>query len=362
MPLDADTLDVNTSASSAGTSTSATGTQAPTDVSGSSPVTDGQNPAGPSPAPDASAASSAETVDPKEGLLSVVKKVVEPKTTEAADTDAASQSSAAAPKPEGTQASDAEAPLPPEVSPEELKSYAPKTQRRIKQLLAERDALNSEIEQIEPFRAYMQSNDLSSEDLAFGLQALATLRRGDYETFLQQIEPFYRVALEYTGRALPPDLQQQVQQGRMAPDLAHNMARQRYDLANSQALLQRQEQYSEEQQIEQFRTANRAAVAAWEQGIRQTDPDYARKLDVAKAYVASIRAERGDPQTPEDAVAIAREAYDRASNAIKAAMPQRMPTQTSPTGVQRSPNPGAVAQPRSLMDAALQGLAKSRAS
>jgi hypothetical protein len=301
-------------------------------------------------------------VDPKIGLLDVVKKVVEPRASPTDVTSRTADGVPAAPKPGSPQAPDPNAPLPSEISPEELKSYAPQTQKRIRQLVEERRAAEEQLDQVEPFRHFMAENGLSSEDLAFGLQALATIRRGDYEGFIKQIEPFYRTALEYTGRALPPDLQQQVHAGRMAPDIAVNVARQRYDLANSQARLEQQDRYNEEQAVEDHRATNRAAVAAWEQGIKQTDPDYARKLDVAKAFVSSIRAEYGDPQSPQDAVALAQEAYSRASNAIKAAMPQRMPTQTGPSGVQRSPNPGAVAQPRSLMDAALQGLAKSRAS
>lgn len=323
-----------------------------------SPASTPDAPAASSPAPDATPASSTGEPDLKAGLLAAVKKAVEPK-TEAAPTDGSVQAKPA----EDASSSDPED-LPENVTPEEVKNYSPKAQKRIQKLIQEREGFRSQVQEIEPYREFMQEHDLSTEDLAFGLQAIAAVRKGDYEGFLKQVSPIIQLCLEYTGRSLPPDLQDQVKQGRIAPDVAVNMTKQRYDLGNAQQRLERYEQEQAVQYEENFRQANRSAVASWEQSIKQSDPDYARKLDVAKAYVASIRAEYGDPQSPDDAVAIAKEAYRRADVAMKAAQPTRAPTQMSPSGVQRPSNPSAVAAPRTLMEAAMQGLerARSRAS
>lgn len=310
-----------------------------------------------SPAPDATPDPSPGTTDPiKAGLLKAVTKAVKPEDTAKKPETPGSGQAAAAEDPSKVLDPDA----PQDFTPEEIKTYAPSTQQRIKSLLSERNTYRDQVKEVEPFRAYMVENELSGEDLAFGLQALATLRKGDYEGFLEQVQPFVQLAMEYTGRAIPPDLQEQVRAGRMTPDVAVGVARQRFDLGHAQQRLERQEAEVSQFQEENARQANRSAVAAWEQTVKQSDPDYARKLDVAKAFVASIRAEYGDPETPEDALAVAKEAYRRASETLKAAMPSRAPTQMSPSGVQRPANPSAVAAPRNLMEAAMQGLERAR--
>jgi hypothetical protein len=313
-------------------------------------------PAASSPAPDATPVSSPGNTDPKAGLLAAVTKAVQPKT----ETKPETGSERTDPGKDPSKAPDPNAPQ--DFTPEEIKSYAPSTQQRIKSLLAERNSYRDQAREIEPFKAYMVENDLSAEDLTFGLQALATLRQGDFEGFLQQVHPFVQLAMEYTGRALPPDIQEAVKQGKMTPDVAVGLTRQRYDLGTARQRLDRHEAEMSQIAEENARQVNRSAVAAWEQSVKQSDPDYARKLDVAKAYVSSIRAEYGDPQSPDDALAIAQEAYRRASETLRAALPPRAPTHMSPSGVQRPSNPSAVAAPRSLMEAAMQGLERARHS
>ena len=144
----------------------------------------------------------------------------------------------------------------------------------------------------------------------------------------------------------------------MAPDVAVGVTRQRMDLGRARQELDQHNRYEAQRREEEARETNRSAVAVWEQSIKQSDPDYARKLDVAKAYVASIKAEYGDPQTPEDALAVAKEAYRRASDSMRSALPPRAATQMTPSGVQRPSNPSAVTSPRSLMEAIQQGLAR----
>jgi len=328
-----------------------------TDATPAAPSPAPDAPAVPSPAPDATPASSPGNTDPKTGLLAAVKKAVEPKTT----ADPAAASAQAKPDADPDKGPDPEE-LPENVTQEETKNYSPKAQKRISKLLQQREEARAEaravVSEVEPFRAFMQENDLGSEDLAFGLQALATLRKGDFEGFLAQVQPFVQLAEEYTGRRLPEDLQRQVQQGRMAPDVAVGMSRQRMDLGRARQQLDQHAQYEAQRREEEGRETNRSAVAVWEQSIKASDPDYARKLDVAKAFVASIKAEHGDPQTPEDALAVAKEAYRRASESMRAALPPRAATQMSPSGVQRPSNPSAVPSPRSLMDAVQQALAR----
>jgi hypothetical protein len=317
--------------------------------------------AAPSPAPDASPAASSPadatpasspgTTDLKTGLLAAVKKAVEPKTEAVAGSEQA--------KPEEDPAKGSEPDeLPENVTQEEAKNYSPKAQKRISKLLQQREEARSMVRETEPFRDFMRDNELGAEDLAFGLQALATLKKGDFEGFLQQVQPFVQLAEEYTGRRIPDDLREQVRQGRMTPDVAASLSRQRMDLGRARQELDQRDQYEGQRREEEAREANRSAVAVWEQTIKQTDPDYARKLPLAKAFVAQFKQEYGDPQSEQDSRAMAQEAYRMAGEQLKPSLPPRTATQMTPSGAQRPSNPSAVAYPRSLEDVVRQGLSR----
>jgi hypothetical protein len=101
-------------------------------------------------------------------------------------------------------------------------------------------------------------------------------------------------------------------------------------------------------------------VAQWEQGIRQTDPDYGRKEETVRNFLWAVVREKGVPQTPEHAVEIAKEAYARANNTLRQFAPPPRATRAVPSSMNRSAAPGARPEPNSMMEAAMLGLERAR--
>jgi hypothetical protein len=69
--------------------------------------------------------------------------------------------------------------------------------------------------------------------------------------------------------------------------------------------------------------------------------------------------EKGTPQSPEHAVEIAKEAYERANNTLREFAPAPRATRQTPSSLGRTAA-GARPEPKSLMEAALLGLERAQ--
>jgi hypothetical protein len=342
--------------------------EAPVSESSASPET-------PAPTPtsdDKAASPSGAQGESKESLLEAVMKVVKP--TEDADKLKlpGDEAAPASDKPQLEAAGDdapQEEELSDDPSPEEMGRYHSRTRKRIGKLLDERNALReqnqslaAEAEVARGVRAYLQSNNISKEDFSILLDLGASLSRGDFDTFLAGIEPYQRLAEEATGRRLPQDLAQRVQQGHMTTDAARQFSRERSarQLAETNAERTRyvMENTQQEQRIAATQHAITNAVSGWEAQVRQHDPDYGMKQDAVKNLLWSVVREQGAPQSPEHAVAIANEAYRRANEMASRMAPKPRATAPVPSSIHRST--GATAEPKSFMEAAMLGLQRGR--
>jgi hypothetical protein len=77
-----------------------------------------------------------------------------------------------------------------------------------------------------------------------------------------------------------------------------------------------------------------------------------------KDMLWSVVREMGEPQNPQHAIQIANEAYRRVNTQVARFRPQPRPTQASPSSVHRAT--GVTPEPKSLMEAAMIGLERSR--
>jgi hypothetical protein len=114
-----------------------------------------------------------------------------------------------------------------------------------------------------------------------------------------------------------------------------------------------------QQQTHQMQTAIAGAVNNWEQQAARSDPDFSLKQRAAKDLLWSVLRETGTPTNPQQAVQVAQEAYRRAEGYLRSAQPAPRSTARVPSSAHRSN--GAMPEPKTLMEAALQGLARSRA-
>lgn len=317
--------------------------------------------------PDVSASPSEAKGETKESLLEAVLKAVKPKDSEGDSDDETSPSSEdSAKSPETAEGKDGE-PKGPDLSkdpsPEELSRYKKDTRERILQLIDQRNSFRAEADVTRTLREFLVVNDIAREDFQLTLDLAAAMRRGDFRTFLEGVGPYVQLATQALGMALPPDLQQQVQAGRLPFDAAAQMSRDRYSRALAEQHSQRATQIvsSQQQSAAQASLAQaiEQGVQAWENGIRQSDPDYGRKEETVRNFLWSVVQERGVPNSPEMAVEIAREAYNRANNTFRAFTPQPRATKAVPSSVSRSAPGGARPEPKSLMEAAMLGLERA---
>lgn len=254
-------------------------------------------------------------------------------------------------------------------SKEEMDRYHSRTRKRVERLLDQRNAARDEADRLrgpaqiaEGLREYLTTNDIAREDFSLLLDLGSALRRGDWATFYQGVRPYMELAEEALGVKLPADLQQAVQQGQLTTDAARRYSQERYArmLAETNAAhaAQAAQTVHTHHTVTALKQSINSAVSAWEASVRQTDPDYGHKQDAVKNLLHAVVNELGAPQNPEQAVEIAKEAYRRANEMVSRFAPKPRATAPVPSSVHRS-NAGAP-EPKSLMEAAMLGLARTR--
>jgi hypothetical protein len=246
---------------------------------------------------------------------------------------------------------------------------SPLLKKKISKLLKDRHELREQVRQYESMRpsaeighqlqSFAKEHDLSADDVGTVMQIAALLRHGDYEAFYRVISPYVRTAQEYLGVTLPNDLRERVQQGHMTEQAAREFARVRMDK-------QRVEQTRETEQA-QFATQSLAStqdqvtrsVSAYEQRLAAADPDYKAKAASVRRMAQAMLFEKGGTITSVDeALAITKAAYDEVNATIRRQQPAPRATGHIPNG--NGSTRSAQPEPKSMMEAALQGLSKYR--
>lgn len=314
---------------------------------------------------DATAPTSSAQGETKETLLDAVQNVLKTDATEEGKATSEDAPASTEPKPDDQSGEKDAAPeidLDKDPTKEELSRYHSKTRKRIEKLLSERNSYKEEALVARGVREYLVQHDIAKEDFQLTLDLAAAMRRGDFKGFLEGVAPYVNLAEQALGITLPPDLQQQVQQGYMTTEAAQNFSRERYARQLAEQNVQRVQSAQQTQQVQQQRSSLaqsiETTVSTWENNLRQTDPDYGRKEAAVKDFLWSVVRERGNPQTPQQALEIAQEAYARANNLFRSFAPKPQPTKATPSSTQRIG--GVRPEPKSLMEAATLALESSR--
>lgn len=321
----------------------------------------------------------------KTDLLSVVQNAVkydeanDPDNLSApkAETDPAASKTETDPSPSDTgkvadpKSTDVKTPTDP--SPEELKTYAPRAQERIRELVAQRNefrdkfqAIETQVAQLQPLaeqasqiQGFMQQHGLEPTEVQLGYGIMAALKRGDFRTFVDTMQPYMEAARMYLGEVLPPDIQREVEQGLISEERGRELTRLRGQSSQLQGAVQQFQNTAVQQQQVSTVETSKLAVNQWEQGVKANDPDFAAKqpmlLRIAQAMVME---QGGPPRTPQEAVELAKRAYEEVNKTFTTLRPQPRPTRPSPQGGQVS-NPVA-SQPNNMMEAAMLGLQRAR--
>jgi hypothetical protein len=309
----------------------------------------------------------------RQGLLEAVRAVVKTQETPALPTEGAAtqgetpDTAGTAPGETGDPKPDV-TPPPPAADPtaDELRKLRPETRRRFEQLLAQRDearvALNTlqpEIEQHRQLQGYLKQHQLAPDDVNMLLGVGAALRRGDYQAFLNGVTPYVQAAQEAIGLRLAPDMQRQVDEGLITEETAREVTRIRFRANQSEERLR--EETTSRAQEDQGRAleAVRMAVTNWENDIRTRDPDYSLKANAVRRFSQALLQEKGAPTTPDQAVALVREAYAEATGEFARLRPAPRPTRPAPSGINGTSH-GAMPEPTNMKDAVLLAMSNMR--
>lgn len=322
-------------------------------------------------------ASPPDAGETKESLLEAVQRAVPElrQSQDGTDGDGASPAQVA----DRDRSADDDPELPDEITDAEKAKYSQTAKRRIEKLVKQRQKMAGEVSRLktlepnaqaaEQVRGYLRANDISQDDFLMTLELASAMRRGDFKTFYEGVKPYMKLAEEYLGMSLPPDLQQQVQQGHMTTQAAAMYSKERMDRAMAQTNAARQQmafqqyqQTSQQTQEQQQRTylANqvRDTVNAWEQQVMRTDPQYAAKQTAVQDTMWAVVREQGVPQSTDHAVKIANEAYRRVNERYRSWSPQRRPTSRIPSSTGRTA--GVSPEPTSLREVVAQARESAR--
>ena len=342
------------------------------------------SPASPAPAAPAEPAPSPSAPEPGEthqSLLEAVQSAVpELRPTDQQDVDGQGASPASSAKSDQAPEVDESGDLPEEITKEELAKYTHGAKQRIYKLAKQKHELRAEVErlrQMEPqaqaadsVTKYLRDNDIGREDFLHGLDLMTSIRRGDFQRFYAGIKPYVDLAEQYLGISLSPDLAQAVRQGQMTTEAAVRFGRERMDRAILQNQHQRTQQAAQSQQeyIQQSHEMQQREVLAnsvkdhvnqWERTVAAHDPDYGKKAAAVRDTMWAVVRETGQPQSPEAAVGIAREAYRRVNEHYRSWTPPKRPTSRNPSSTGRST--GAAPEAKSLLDAVRMARENARA-
>lgn len=259
----------------------------------------------------------------------------------------------------------------PELSEEEINSYPPNSQRRIRELVAERndaqqkvddlEALRPRAEQMDRITTYMRDNNIEPSEVDNALAITALINGGDYAKALETLTPIYREIAEKAGEILPDDLKEDVRLGRITEERARELNRAR---AKDQATTEQTERDRErneaaehERQVtEQVNTAA-TSVDEWAKGKAGSDPDWSLKQQLVADEIELVLRRGGwdnYPKNKQEAIQVAEKALETVEGRLKTLKPK--PEQhRAPTGQFASPH--AKSKPKTVMDAVDQALA-----
>jgi len=218
---------------------------------------------------------------------------------------------------------------------------------RFKQLIRERNEYRGRATQYDQITDFMEKNQLTAEEVAQGFQMMAMMKMGDpaqaYEALVKVTESLALAA----GHKLPEHLAQKVEQGYIDQETAQDLWREQFKAQRQAAITANENQRFRQQEQQSAYNTIAEAVTAWEENVRESDPDYDLKADLIDDRVRALVAEKGKPRNTDEALSYAQDAYKTVSERLKSVKGVKTPMRTAVGGkVSGTPLP----EPKSLLD------------
>lgn len=224
-----------------------------------------------------------------------------------------------------------------ELTEEELNSYKPKTQRRMRQLLGMNEELTAQVEQYKPaaeqyegIRSYCEKAKLTREDVNTGFEIMNLMKNRPEEAY-EKLAPIFRALEAVVGEVLPDDLQKQVMDGKITEEHARELSRLRMKSHFTEARTSEQQEEEEENNrkkaVEILKTECATAVSGWEKSWKASDPDYrvkhTRVMNEIKLALFEAKTNGTLPKNKAEAVALAEKVKKAVEDDMKSLLPRK---------------------------------------
>ena len=261
---------------------------------------------------DQEAPTSSADSETEEDLLSVVQSAREVEEPEEAESQSEEEV-------EGEDDGDAETLAASDDVDEDVSDKSPVPYKRFQEVIAEKNEFKHGADQFNKITDYLSHNNINADEASTGLQIMA-LMKNDPAKALEALTPFVNTLRELTGEVLPDDIRNKVDDGFMDEDAGRELSRARAEADNQKRINDRVAAQQTNVQSQQHKDHLARTVTAWEDNARQSDPDYDLKQDEIDDRVRVLVSERGSPNTEEDAISMANEAYEAVNQRFKARM------------------------------------------
>lgn len=225
---------------------------------------------------------------------------------------------------------------------------------RFRELVMEKNSYKSRMgeyeadaKQYRDIQGFMQANGLTAEEVAQSLETLAKMKSGDPATAYELMQERMEALAVQSGKKLPAELEEKVEQGYIDRDTALELYKRQADAERKAeaASMQLERQSAQDQNAQVHAMAS--AVSAWEQSTKATDPDFDLKAELVKDRVRAHVAQHGMPRTTDAALRMSKDAYDTVTQTLLRVRGDKTPMRTAVGG---KTNGSAAPEPKSLLD------------
>jgi len=226
---------------------------------------------------------------------------------------------------------------------------------RFQEILRQKNEYKQDAERYNNIQTFLETNKVSADEAADGLQIMALMKKDPVEA-LNALKPYIETLSQAAGYVLPDDIQSRVNDGYLDEDAGRELARAKAQAQNErtqrEALLQDQQQATQAAQLNDVAMS----VTEWENRTRSTDPDYDLKQPEIDDRVRVLVATQGRPNTTQDALAMAKQAYTEVNDRHKKRYANKPRIRTA-SGGNLAGTPQA--DPQNLMEAVQAAMAQN---
>lgn len=235
-----------------------------------------------------------------------------------------------------------------------LNTRAKKSERELGDLRKEMEPLKDAHERFTTLQNFVQENEIQPENVTTLFNAAAAMSKGDYQSFIDAVKPFYEQAQQALGTTIAPDLQARVDDGYLSMEDAQALTQARTQnqihQGKIETLTNRQKADREAQSAQAAQQQMVSAITAREQELQSSDPDYAQKSQAMQSMVKFALENGARPKNAQDAVKIVNDAYARVNETFQKPAPPK-PTTPRPSA---SSSPRGNPEPKSTYELLMQ--------